>query len=360
MSTQRAIRDCKVCVVGGAGFLGSHLVNHLIEDRGCEVMVVDNLVSGRRKFIHKDATFEHHDITGSEEYLKGMFCAYAPRFVFNYAAFPYVPFSYQRPLLVFNVNAFGAMKVIHAAQESGKVEAILQVSSAEVYGEGYSGPSVDNQGNPDGAISESDPVAPHSSYGMSKAAIDAFCQVRWKEQRTPVIALRQFNCIGERETHPYIVPEIISQLNAFVISDGKRSMLGSDIAQVYLGNNSFRDFLYAGDAVKIAVELLERGQFGEVYNLGSEAGVKMYDLAKLIGKLMGFADVQVQQDQTRVRPWEIWHLQSDNSKIRGLWGKGDDMPLAIGGWCKDTYSLEFALKRTIAYYEQSGRKWCWE
>jgi nucleoside-diphosphate-sugar epimerase len=176
----------------------------------------------------------------------------------------------------------------------------------------------------------------------SKAAIDALVQVRWREAQTPVIALRQFNCIGERETHPYVVPEIVSQLN----EEGMGKQRSR--ATVRLGNNSFRDFLYAGDAVRMAVELLEKGEFGQVYNLGSEEGIKIYDLAKRIGSLMGFRDVDVATDPARVRPWEIWHLQSDNSKIYSVID------------ARPTVPLEEALRRTIAYFQENGRKWCWE
>jgi nucleoside-diphosphate-sugar epimerase len=336
----RTIRDCNVAVVGGAGFLGSHLVNHLIEDRGCRVLVIDNLVAGRREFVHKEANFEHHDITGSEEHLRRLFddC----EFVFNYAAYPYIPVSFARPIHVCNVNFFGAMKVINAAQEAG-VEAILQVSSAEIYG-GYEGKTE--------KCDETTIVSPHSSYGVSKAAVDNWIQVRWKEAKTPCIALRQFNCVGERETHPYIVPEIIGQLSK---QDGHAPVkAGGQIGTIRLGNNSFRDFLYAGDAVRIAVELLERGVYGEVYNLGSETGIKMYDLAKLIGKVMGFADVKVELDEARVRPWEIWWLQADVTKIRTAVN-----PMGNSANFKIT-PLEEALRRTVKWYESNGRKWPWE
>lgn len=355
----RNIRQCRVAIVGGAGFLGSHLVDHLVEDRGCEVWVVDNLVVGRQ-FVHKEAHFVHHDITTSEEFMRKLFDRELIDFVFNYAAYPYVPDSFARPKKVCDVNFMGAISVINAAQEAG-VKAVLQVSSAEIYGEGYGdGRTLEQQPR----LNESAPVNPHSSYGVAKAAVDNWVQVRWREAKTPCIALRQFNCVGERETHPYIVPEIISQLaGQQVLERNDSAYKGLDKFRgptnnagiVRLGNNSFRDFLYAGDAVKIAVELLERGQFGEVYNLGSETGIKMYDLAKLIGKLMGFADVVVEQDPARVRPWEIWHLQSDNSKIQAC------VPSLLKGelpW--RLTSLEEALRRTIKWFEANGRKWPWQ
>lgn len=337
----RTIRDCNVCVVGGAGFLGSHLVDHLIEDRGCNVLVLDNLCAGRREFVHTEAEFVHHDITGSEERMRRLFEKKGTKAVFNYAAWPYVPDSFARPLHISDVNFMGAIKVINAAQEAG-VEAILQVSSAELYGQQYGSDEV-GAANSLSRLTENAPVIPHSTYGLAKAAVDSYVQCSWRERKTPCIALRQFNCVGERETHPYVVPEIISQL---AYQQGPQ-----DHGLVKLGNNSFRDFLYAGDAVRIAVELLERGQYGEVYNLGSETGIKMYDLAKMIGKLMGFSDVRVEVDEARKRPWEIWHLQSDNTKIKRALSKDNDVM-----W--GTKSLEEALRLTLRYYEESGRKWC--
>ena len=184
-----------------------------------------------------------------------------------------------------------------------------------------------------GKIKENDPVEPHSTYGVSKLAADGLVQVRWKEAEVPAIALRQFNCVGERETHEYVIPEIISQLAESNI--------------VNLGNNSFRDFLYAGDAVRMAVELLEKGQFGEVYNMGSEDGIQIYDLANLIGKLIGHSEIIINVDQARIRPWEIWHLQSDNTKLYSVIES------------KSITSLEDALDKTIKYYYNNGKKWNW-
>ena len=115
-----------------------------------------------------------------------------------------------------------------------------------------------------------------------------------------------------------------------------------------LGNNSFRDFQYSGDAVRMAVELLEKGEFGEVYNMGSEGGIQIYDLAHLIGKLMGHETVEIETDQARVRPWEIWHLQSDNTKLYAAIGQ------------KTPTSLEESLQKTIDYFYANGKSWDWE
>lgn len=315
---KRAINSVPVCVIGGAGFLGSHLVDHLIEDRHCEVLVLDNLIVGHRKFIHPKAKFVWCDITHSEAQLTKIFKSYGIQYVFNYAAEPYIPVSFERPLHVFDINARGALMVLNAAQDAG-VTGILQVSSAEIYGA------------VDGKITEESPAHPHSTYGAAKLAIDTLIQARFKEAKTPAIAMRQFNCLGERETHEYVVPVIIEQVH-------------KNADRVMLGNDSFRDFQYAGDAVRMAVELLEKGEFGEVYNMGSEEGIKMYDLARLIGRLMG-KQVQVFQDPARVRPWEIWHLQSDNTKLYSVIET------------RPQVSLEEALIKTITYFNDNGSHW---
>lgn len=314
----RNIKNTNVCVIGGAGFLGSHLVNYLIEDRKCKVLVLDNLITGRKEHLHSDAKFIWFDIRDDENELAKIFKNNSIEYVFNYAAEPYIPECFERPMHFFDINATSVLKVLNACQIAD-IKGLLQVSSAEIYGDMV------------GKIKESDPITPHSTYGVSKAAADGLVQVRWREAKVPAIAMRQFNCVGERETHEYVIPEIISQL---AISN-----------KVNLGNNSFRDFQYAGDAVRMAVELLEKGEFGEVYNMGSEGGIKIYDLANLIGDLMGHETVEIITDEARVRPWEIWHLQSDNTKLYSIIGQ------------KTPTSLEQALKFTIEYFHANNNKW---
>ncbi len=312
------IQNKRVCVIGGAGFLGSHLVDYLVDERNCYVLVLDNLISGLKKHINKKAEFAWFDIREDDHELIGILKSHQIEYVFNYAAEPYIPESFERPKHFFIINAVSVLNVLNACQKSG-VKKILQVSSAEIYGDMK------------GKIKESDMVEAHSTYGVSKLAADGLVQVRWREGNVPAIAMRQFNCVGERETHEYVIPEIIDQL--------------SNGPTVKLGNNSFRDFQYAGDAVKMAVELLEKGKPGEVYNMGSEDGIKIYDLANLIGKLMGHEKIEIITDQKRVRPWEIWHLQSDNTKLYSVISY------------RPKVNLEEALKKTIKYFHENNKTW---
>lgn len=353
----RDIHCCNVCVIGGAGFLGSHLVDHLIEDRDCGVTVLDNLITGKEKHLHDRARFIWYDIRESEEELIRILRKHQIHYVFNYAAEPYIPECFERPLHFFDINAVAVLRVLNACERL-KIP-LLQVSSAEIYGDSK------------GKIAEDAQVTPHSTYGVSKAAADGLVQVRAREAGVMALALRQFNCVGERETHEYVIPEIISQINskttyeqvchacrpdarAYVSQGtcarcGKTALCARELVEevsVKLGNNSFRDFLYAGDAVKMAVELLERGEWGQVYNMGSEDGIKIYDLAKVLGDLMNVS-VTIETDPARVRPWEIWHLQSDNTKLYNTIGYRPKVPLVE------------ALQRTVNYFRANANKWDW-
>lgn len=323
MKRSSDLTGASVCVIGGAGFLGSHLVDYLIEQKGCDVLVLDNLISGKEKHVHPDAEFIWHDIRDDERELVRLLKRFDVQWVFNYAAEPYIPECFERPLHFFDINATAVLKVLNACQAVG-VEGLLQVSSAEIYGDMK------------GKIKETDPVTPHSTYGVAKLAADGLVQVRWREAKVPAIAMRQFNCVGERESHEYVIPEIISQLH----HNGPK---------LRLGNNSTRDFQYAGDAVRMAVELLEKGSFGEVYNMGSESPIRIYDLAQLLGKIMfvGLPSVEIEVDPARVRPWEIWHLQSDNTKLYETISARPEV------------SLQEALERTVDYFHQNENRWDW-
>lgn len=312
------------CVVGGAGFLGSHVV-HSLRSQGWRVKVVDDLSIGKVKHIPEDVELSVCDISSPNITVKHLAehfreCSY----VFNYAAKPFIPDCFEDPLGFVNTNIVGAMKVLDACMVAG-VERILQVSSAEVYG---------NNDNQLGLISEDTEFDPPSTYASTKAAIDNLCRARYNEAGVPVIILRQFNCVGERETHAYVIPEIIQQLSFSNF--------------VHLGSNTSRDFLYAGDAANIAIDLIQKGKPGEAYNLGSEICISIYDLALIIGSLMRPSDeIHIVTDSTRFRPCDIYHLCSNNTKIY------DTVSV------RPKHTLREALIKTIEYFKQNNHSWDW-
>lgn len=304
----------KYCCIGAAGFIGSHVVDKLIE-QGHQVVVIDNLISGRRDFVNHKAEFHWGDIRSPKD-LERVFSKHHFDRVINLAAQPYIPNCYDDPELFFETNANGTLNVIRACERYG-VGRFLQYASAEEYG------------TQKGKISESVAVHPQSTYGVSKVAADYLCSVRQKESGIRAIALRQFNCYGPRETHEYVIPEIISQLDKGQI--------------VKLGNiHAARDFLYVEDAAEYAIELLEKGRPGDIYNLGSSECISIENLALLIGKMMGYEEIHIEIDSKKLRPWDIERLESDNTKIHSVVEY------------RPKTSFEEGLRKTIAYFKEHG------
>ena len=305
-------------IIGGAGFIGSHVVESLLAG-GHDVTVLDNLVSGAREFVPPRAKFIWGDIRSKEDLDRvGKKEATFDR-VINLAAQPYIPNCYDDPELFFETNANGTLNVLRFCEKYG-VGKVLQYASAEEYG------------TQKGKIDETVAVHPQSTYGVSKVAADYLCSVRHRESGLHAIALRQFNCYGPRETHEYVIPEIISQLAA-----GPSVKLGNIFAE--------RDFLYVADAAEYAIELLEKGAAGEIYNLGAGDCISIGDLAHLIGTLMGHANIEIVVEQARMRPWDIERLQSDNAKIHGVVEYRPKTPFESG------------LELTIADFKQNGFHW---
>ena len=305
-------------VIGGAGFIGSHVVEKLLA-KGHEVVVMDNLVSGRREFVPKEVEFRWGDIRSPRD-LDRVFTHGGDLFhrVINLAAQPYIPNCYDDPELFFETNANGTLNVLRACERhlfsGGRV---LQYASAEEYG------------TQKGRINEDVAVHPQSTYGVSKVAADYLCQVRHRESGIQAIALRQFNCFGPRETHEDVIPEIISQLDK-----GPKVRLGNIKAE--------RDFLYVEDAAEYAIELLEKGAPGEIYNLGSEGCISIEELARMIGRVMGHEAIEIEIDAKKLRPWDIERLQADNTKIHGVVSYRPATTFALG------------LEKTVAYFKEHG------
>jgi nucleoside-diphosphate-sugar epimerase len=92
-------------------------------------------------------------------------------------------------------------------------------------------------------------------------------------------------------------------------------------------------------------EFLDHGEFGDIYNMGSGSTIKIYDLAKKIGELMGYQEITIEFDEKRTRPWEIWYLQSDNTKIDSIVNY------------RNKFSLEDGLRETIKFFKENGNKW---
>ena len=313
-----SIRNRKVCVSGGGGMIGSHLVDELIK-RGNEVLVIDNLLSGSKKLINNSAKFVWHDVRDDSSRLSKILINHGTQFMFHLVSLPYIPDCFSDPTPFFDINARGTMNVLMACQEAG-LKKTLVYSSAEIYG---------TKKYP---IKEHDSLHPQSTYGAAKIAADQLSKIRYVESGIPVVINRQFNVYSWRARHPYIIPEIISQF-------AKGNVL-------HLGNiESWRDFLYIDDAVNMAIELLEKGIVGEVYNIGAENCIQIKDLVKLIAGVMGVDKYEIRVEEKRLRPWDIERLQADTTKLKNTI---DYFP---------QYDLPTGLKIVVDRFKENGNRW---
>ncbi len=319
-----SLKNCNVLVTGGAGFIGSTLVRELIKV-GANVIVYDNLLYGDKynlSDIEKDMTLVIGDVISGKIFdtLK----KYNIDYVFNLAAEPYIPHSYDNPEKFFQVNVNGTINLLSACR-TFNVKRIIHVSTSEVYGTGQIIP-----------MNEKHPLNPLSTYAVSKLAGDRAAFVFSYERNIPVVIVRPFNSYGPRETQPYIIPEIIRQL-----FNGKTLHLGNIDAK--------RDFTYVEDtALGMISAMTSNLTKGEVVNIGSNKSYSIKDIAILIGKEFGYDNIDIQIDKTRLRPLDVELLESDYSKINKL-----------TGW-KPTVDIKEGLKRTVQWYLNHGKEWSWE
>lgn len=309
-------------VIGGAGFIGSHIVDELIA-QGHNVFVIDNFVSGNRKNVHPKAKIIRHDIVKKHRGLYHIFLRYKIDYVFHLAAEPYIPECYERPEDFFNVNANGTMNVLMACK-AAKIKKIVYFSTSEVYG------------TVEGKISETTPLNPQSTYAVSKLAGDRLAFTLFHEQKIPVVIVRQFNCYGERETHEYVIPEIISQVDS-----------GDTPGILMLGNiKAKRDFMYVKDAANISVQLMKLGKVGEVYNVGTGVSISIEEIAKTIISRQD-KKIKIEIDQKRLRPFDVEKLEANTTKLKKI-------------ITPKLTPFKEGLDNTIKWYLQNGHKWGFE
>lgn len=313
-----------VLVTGGAGFIGSSIVKELVKDKA-NVIVYDNFSSGDMLNLEEIKNLIKI-VTGDilHPRFKTVLIENDVEYVFHLAAEPFIPKCYYYPAKFLEVNALGTLKVLRACKEA-KVKRIIHYSTSEVYGTAKYVP-----------MDEDHPTKPLSTYAASKLAADRLCYTLFHEHNIPVVILRQFNAYGPRETQPYVIPEIITQL--------------SKSNEVRLGNiKARRDFTYVEDVAKGAIELMMCPSIeGEVINLGSNKDYSIEDITYILGELMGHNSTKISIDTNRLRPIDVDVLLCDTSKARKLIRWEPKMDIKEG------------LKRTVKWFKEHGNSWTWE
>lgn len=310
----------KVLVTGGGGFIGSHLVEALLE-RGAEVTAFVRYTSrGSAGFLDPIAEkirIVANDITEFDGVRQAMENQDS---VFHLAALIGIPFSFEHPWEVVQVNTMGTLNILSAARQTGPRRVIL-TSTSEVYGTAQYVP-----------IDESHPLQAQSPYSASKIAADKLGESFHHTYGLPVVTVRPFNTYGPRQSVRAVIPTMITQ------------MLAGDT--VRLGATSpTRDFNFVQDIVRGFIQAAEApdAALGEAVNLATGKEISIGDLAAKIASLLG-KEIEIQSEEQRLRPGssEVMRLCGDGGKAAGLIG-----------W-KPASTLDEGLERTIGWLRESG------
>lgn len=297
-------------VTGAAGFLGSHVVEHLLS-RQLPVIGVDNLSTGNWQFLAPFASnplfsFVCKDVR-DETGLTDLFQAKRPVAVVHLAALHFIPAAMRNPGLTVSLNVHGTQCVLSAAREA-KVPRFWFASTADVY-------------KPiDKAHHESGEIGPFNIYGLTKWMGEKLVQLEADAhpERHFVIG-RLFNLYGPRETNPHILPEIVAQLR-----NG-----GSNILR--LGSvTPKRDLVPVADAGRAVVEMVEKSLPGvTISNVGTGLSVSMQEVVERIAALTS-KPLRIEVDPAKVRPVERPHLQADVVRLRAMIGWSPHTDLTEG------------------------------
>jgi UDP-glucose 4-epimerase len=271
----------KVLVTGGAGFIGSHLVDALVE-RGVQVRVLDNLSTGRLENLRKVREqidfieVDLNDVTAVARAVTGMDC------IFHQAAIASVPRSVAQPLETHAACATGTLALLVAARKAG-VPRLVYAGSSSAYGD-----------SPKPKKQESDQLLPISPYASAKLSGEMYCQAFAAMKAVETVTLRYFNVFGPRQDpnseYSAVIPKFITTLLS-----GKPPTIFGD------GTQS-RDFVFVGDVVQAnlrAAEAKPDEVSGRVFNIATGKAVTLVELIAQLNKLLG-TKVQPKHDAPRV------------------------------------------------------------
>ncbi len=314
----------KILVTGGAGFIGSNFIIHLL-NRYSSVTIVNmdsltyagNIANLDSVKANPNYSFFKGDITVMEDVRNAMDGVDA---VVHFAAESHVDRSITGPTVFVTTNVLGTQNLLEEARRR-KINRYLQVSTDEVYGSLGS----------EGLFTEDTPLAPNSPYSASKTGADLLVRSYFHTFKMPVLTTRCSNNYGQYQFPEKLIPLLITNL-----MEGKK-------IPIYGKGANIRDWLHVKDHCEAIWQVLTRGKEGEVYNIGGWNEWKNIDIAREILKLMGKDDSYI--EYVTDRPGHDMRYAIDASKIKKELG-----------W-EPSYTFEKGLAETVEWYKTSENWW---
>lgn len=253
------IKGRKILVTGGAGFIGSHLVDKLIEE-GAEVVVIDNLLTGKKENVNPKAKF--YELNIADDKLAEILEKEKPEIVYHLAANTSVPKSVENPLIEADLIT-GSVNLLTNLTKSD-VKKIVFTSSALVYGNTLNVP-----------IKEAEPWKPIAPYAIAKNTIENYLRFFHRTSGLPFVILRPAAVYGPRQV-------------TGAMADYIRKLSRGEQAEIYGDGNITRDFVYVDDMIRAALlaAKLPNGFGDPVFNIGTGAEVSINELYAKIAKLL--------------------------------------------------------------------------
>ena len=274
-------------VTGGAGFIGSHLVDRLLSE-GYKVVVADDLSTGKLQNLNQSATFHHTDITHAS--IQEVFNRTQPDLVFHLAAQVSVTNSAKDPIKDAQINVIGTLRLLEASRRSSVQKFIFSSTGGALYGEPDLNPC------PEGT-----PIAPLSAYGLSKYLAEQYVDLYHRMYHLNYTTLRYSNVYGPRQD---------PHGEAGVIAIFTQAMLEGKPPQIFGSGDQERDFLYVSDVVEANLLAIDRGD-GHAFNIGTGQGTS---INRIFEQLRDIIQYRWDAEHRPQRPCEVDKISLECSK----------------------------------------------
>jgi GDP-4-dehydro-6-deoxy-D-mannose reductase len=308
----------KALITGINGFVGEYLAVYL-QSRNIEVCGTyfkENIQNTGFQIFKMDVT-QKSQVLEVLSYVK-------PDCIFHLAAQSSAAVSWKEPQMTMEVNVGGTINILESLREMKMNPRILLVGSSEEYG--FVRPD-------ELPVNETQPFRPANPYAVSKVAQDMLGEIYSKAYGMDIVRARPFNHIGPRQNPTFAAPDFARRIA--LIEKGKLEPVMS------VGNLEVeRDFTDVRDVVKAYYDLLQKGEKGQVYNIGSG---KSYKIRYILDVLLSLSevDVQIKQDPARMRPSDVPVLRCDNTRL-----------VKLTSW-HPTYTIEETLKDVLNYWRDT-------